>query len=793
MSLAQKFDSPNLTLFPASEERMEFNTKDYCLENGIVSFSFKLDYDIARQKKVPEAVAWNKITKDNFRTYHNSSKNGFAILMKPNKMVVIDCDIKKAEADGGFPKNILEDLERVCCAIVKTPNGKHYYFTEKEGKPVKNQKGALWNGMKVPTLDIQSENALIYAPPSHYLKGDTHCTYMWERGNLSTMSDLPDSIFESLQIPETITSTSVKMGLPIEDILQGIDISHWNSYEDWLKIGLILFNEGYSCDVWDEYSKRSPSYSPRLCFQKWKGFHQTSGKSATIATLYYWLKIENPELFKKLVENIEYKYKELANHNHKTTSEIFHELRKDKYKFNSAYGWLVLQSNNTYKDFLKNVPDGFYEDMSNTVGVVIDDAIIYYKQLIDKLPEKTEDGNVEKKRQEYLFIMKGLHKHKNSSGSSTYLNGCIPFLKDYFNDATFQEKIDSKKHLFAFQDKVFDFEVGDFRPIEKTDYIMTTTGYNAPALNTLVPERLQRFLHNLFDNEETKQSLIDILAYTVYGGNKFQNFFVFKGNGGNGKGLIDAQMRHCLGSYYYSLPASYLTAKTEGKGQALPELAHCSSARMVVCSEPDDSEKLQVGFLKRISGEDSLTVRKLYCTDFTYIPQYKLFILLNDTKLAKAQEAIQRRIRVISFPFDFKSGQDYNAENPRHRLADPNLSTYLATDEVRDAFMALLLRTYIERLKNATELKVAPAILEATREYLSESNPLASWLYENFDTKAGDKEHITTKQLCDLYKETVNVKLTPQQMNGYMTLLGFCLQKYNGSFIYKGMKLKNSL
>ena len=34
--------------------------------------------------------------------------------------------------------------------------------------------------------------------------------------------------------------------------------------------------------------------------------------------------------------------------------------------------------------------------------------------------------------------------------------------------------------LISFNDMVFDFSIGKYRNIQKSDYIMTTTGYNAP-------------------------------------------------------------------------------------------------------------------------------------------------------------------------------------------------------------------------------------------------------------------------------------------------------------------------
>ena len=48
-------------------------------------------------------------------------------------------------------------------------------------------------------------------------------------------------------------------------------------YTEWINVGMALKDEGYSCDVWDEWSARDGRrYHPGECAQKWKGFHGTA-------------------------------------------------------------------------------------------------------------------------------------------------------------------------------------------------------------------------------------------------------------------------------------------------------------------------------------------------------------------------------------------------------------------------------------------------------------------------------------------------------------------------------------
>ena len=56
-------------------------------------------------------------------------------------------------------------------------------------------------------------------------------------------------------------------------------------YQQWLNIGMALDLEGYSVDVWDNWSRRDPGrYHPGECQKKWKGF-KGNGSPVTGGTI----------------------------------------------------------------------------------------------------------------------------------------------------------------------------------------------------------------------------------------------------------------------------------------------------------------------------------------------------------------------------------------------------------------------------------------------------------------------------------------------------------------------------
>jgi len=75
----------------------------------------------------------------------------------------------------------------------------------------------------------------------------------------------------------------------LRPILLQIPAARWDNYEDWLKIGIAIFNEGGSVELWDEMSRNSDKYEEGVCKQKWSSFQKRTDKKITIRTLKTWV------------------------------------------------------------------------------------------------------------------------------------------------------------------------------------------------------------------------------------------------------------------------------------------------------------------------------------------------------------------------------------------------------------------------------------------------------------------------------------------------------------------------
>ena len=59
-----------------------------------------------------------------------------------------------------------------------------------------------------------------------------------------------------------------------------------DDYDTWLMVGMALKHEGYSWEVWDDWSRSSPKYQEGVCERKWRSFNeQNAGEPATGGTI----------------------------------------------------------------------------------------------------------------------------------------------------------------------------------------------------------------------------------------------------------------------------------------------------------------------------------------------------------------------------------------------------------------------------------------------------------------------------------------------------------------------------
>jgi P4 family phage/plasmid primase-like protien len=574
----------------------------------------------------------------------------------------------------------------------------------------------------------------------------------------------------------------------ILEVIENLAQVRFDYYPHWLRLGFILYNENFTLQEFIEISKRSKKYnaasSPQWIKEKWFNFRKSRLNQSM---LWRWLSEDNPEAYHELVARRKDFWMLMNCMSHAEVAQFFYNMKTDGYTYHESCGWYQLGNNNRW-DLYERVPSMLKSDIWNTLKKVA-------KEHLQAIPEPEDDSEDEQKV--YKSKVKAIWKFVSSVGTSGFVDGVIAFLPSMYKDDDLPKKMDEQRHLFAFQDKVLDLNTMEVRPIEPMDYISINTEYDYPEKRCpKAREELIDTLRSIFEtNEEIEQSpdtmgemtkyVLDHIATCLSGNNKYERFYIWSGKGGNGKGVLSELVKRALGLYYHPIPHTIITKMSDKKDSACPPLAKAKGKRFVQFSEPEAEDKFQVGLVKELTGGDEITARDLYKTTIIYKPQWSLYGQTNNIpKLNRADGGAGRRVRIIMFLMSFvldPSGAFQKAINVD--LKDKIVKSV----EWRNEFMWLLIEAYIRVRDNG--LVEPQCVLEASKEYMEDNNPVGAWLKSNYTIGKDPNDNrywVSASELLRVYQSDTHHPISAERFKGGMVLCDIEQKKVSHDFTIKG-------
>ena len=202
--------------------------------------------------------------------------------------------------------------------------------------------------------------------------------------------------------------------------------------------------------------------------------------------------------------------------------------------------------------------------------------------------------------------------------------------------------------------------------------------------------------------------------------------------------------------------SAFFTEKSRNSGNATPQLADKKGIRVVIAAEPEENEKLQVGRLKQISGNDQIQARDLFESIFYFTPQFGIFIQTNTIpELSKVDGGVQRRLRVVEFPFDFVQ----NPTMPHQRQADNEIKeTLVKSLSWKQQFMRILIFIYQTEVKGRQSLDPPASVVRASKSFFDSCNPVAEWLRDNCTLTGVRKNKAKFPEVLDYYQKVQKEK-----------------------------------
>lgn len=550
---------------------------------------------------------------------------------------------------------------------------------------------------------------------------DEYIKHVLPTVDVKNKNKLHSNIFaKSLNINKNYTSDD-ELFIVKRLVLECLCDRRAEEYEDWIGLGWVLRNIDYRLlDTWIEFSKIGSSYVEGECQKLWNKMRKDH---MGVGTLKWWAKHDN-----------ETKYKEIINESviplidkcirsdgaHYDIAKVVQAIYKDEIKTVNKTLWYRYDKDkhrwkiSTEGSVLRNI-------LSEEICKAFLDRATYWNgQSFGCDSEEKKELNSERAKKCTKIAL----QLKNAP----FKDNVMRELRCLFMDEKFDELLDSRSHLIGFVNGVYDLKMHIFRDGMPDDYIFHSTKLNYAPFNPSAPEitEIYDFFNKIFTIESVKNYVLDVLSCILDGSIAQERFYIFTGQGSNGKSRLLDLVQKTIGDYYCILPIALLTQKRAASNSAQSELERTKGRRFAVMQEPSEQDKINIGFMKELSGNDRILTRGLYKEPFEFKPQFKMILTCNELPEVPSDDGgTWRRIRVIEFTSKFVE----NPTKPREFSMDLELSDKF--ERWAETFMSLL----IERHKgiNPNAIPEPMEVRIATESYKNNNDIIGQFINDKIE------------------------------------------------------------
>jgi P4 family phage/plasmid primase-like protien len=511
------------------------------------------------------------------------------------------------------------------------------------------------------------------------------------------------------------------------------------NYNDWIRVGWALHNTDKGLfQVWVDFSKRCPNkFDEKNCEKLWNNMKP----GLTIRSLQSWAKEDN---YHKYTEYMKAEFNELLK---KSLSGDTYSVAKALYtKYFDRFVCASIKHNSWYefRNHRWHRVDGGYSLMK----LISEEFVNDYMKVSSEYNLKAINANgiekedLQKKAscfQRVVDKLLNLNFKKNIMEESKYL----------FHDEEFEDKLDENYDLLGCENGVYDFAKGEFRPGRPDDYITLSTGNNYYPWNPKNPysNQILKFFREILPNESVRNYFVQALCTCLTGHNREEKLYIPTGGGSNGKSLTFEMVNLALGEYYISCPVTIMTRKRGSAAQASPELARIKGKRIGVLQEPDNSETMNVGLMKELTGNDAFMARGLFEDPKEIKPQIKFFLTCNDLPIIPSRDGgTWRRLRVVLFGSKF-----VDQPNGKNEFKiDTRLKEKI--QEWGGMFLAYLVFIYNTMYKKKNYLEEPDEVLYSTNAYKMDNDHFLEYFNTKLEQVDDDKAIISKRSVYSDFK-----------------------------------------
>ncbi len=261
-------------------------------------------------------------------------------------------------------------------------------------------------------------------------------------------------------------------------------------------------------------------------------------------------------------------------------------------------------------------------------------------------------------------MAKNFEKHMKSSRSNKSKKAMLSEVEHHVPILPLQ--MDRYKMALNTPSGIINLKNGEVRSHNAEYYFTKIT--SVECSQTADCPRWLAFLDDIFAGDKDLIRYIQkAVGYSLTGSTAEQCAFFLYGTGRNGKSTFIDVIRDVFGDYAANIQPETIMVKSSQNSAINSDIARLKGARLVTSVEPNEGVRLNEGLLKQLTGDDTVTARKLYSEEFEFKPEFKLWMATNHKPIIRGTDTgIWRRIHMI--PFNVQIPEDKVDKNLTHKL-----------------------------------------------------------------------------------------------------------------------------
>jgi P4 family phage/plasmid primase-like protien len=212
---------------------------------------------------------------------------------------------------------------------------------------------------------------------------------------------------------------------------------------------------------------------------------------------------------------------------------------------------------------------------------------------------------------------------------------------------------DFDQDLWAFnvQNGTLNLRTGELKPQSPLDNItkISPITYDPDASSPL----WDKFMYEAMSGDrEMIEFLAEAAGYSLTGDTSIQAMFFNHGDGENGKGVYLETLAYIIGDYAYAAAFDTFIYHDKKQRDIRSDLAALVGIRFLSAEESSEGHRLDEALIKQLTGENTVTTRFLYQDEFSYKPNFKIWMSSNFKPSIRTQDwGTWRRVKMIPWEF----------------------------------------------------------------------------------------------------------------------------------------------